>query len=157
MVPGAIVDRLKFSLNYRRPCMNNTDKRLRSMALALLLGTGALSGAVIAAEQLQEVSVQGSRIVRQVVAYSPTTGAPVESVSLTRPVQHSDLDLSTPKGAHELENRVASEAKSLCEELDKLFPLTPSDRTCLKKATDGGMGMAQKLIAAAGSAHAAAK
>jgi UrcA family protein len=137
--------------------MNNTHNRLRPMTMALLLAGIALASAVTAAEQLQEVTVQGSRMVKAVTGRSPTTGAPIESVTLSRPVSYSDLDLSTSKGAHELDSRVAAEAKALCDELDKLFPLTPPDAACLKKATDGGMGLAKKLIAAAGNAHAPAK
>jgi UrcA family protein len=131
---------------------NNRHIRVRASGIALLaLGTVA-AGAAMAADSIEEITVQGSRMTREVVGRAHSTGAPIELVTLTRHTSYADLDLSTYSGATELRRRVESTAKAACEELDKLFPLTPTrenSRTCLRQAIDGTTAQIQAAIDAA--------
>lgn len=117
-----------------------------------------VAGTLIAAEQLPEITIEGSTMTKEVVGRSTSTGAPIESVTLTRHVNYSDLDLSAHTGAHELENRVNETAKATCDELDKLFPFSGSQSfSCVKKAVEGAMVQAHNAINAAEKTRAASK
>ena len=71
-------------------------------------------------------------------------------MSLTRKVGYKDLDLATHAGAAELEKRVNDTAKSLCERLDKLNPMTTSQGpSCIKEAASAALVQAHAAIAAA--------
>ncbi len=126
----------------------------RSIRIALL-GLGALvGGGAIAADQLDEITVTAARmgikaVTTKEVGHSQTTGAPQERITLTWSVPFTDLDLSSPSGAIELERRVNARALAVCKELDKLFPLSPPGGTaCVKEAVNGAMAQAKKAIAA---------
>jgi UrcA family protein len=133
--------------------MKHNLTTFRSSSLALLVAGAMISGTVLAADTLEEVTVQGSRVAKQVIGRDPANGTPIERVALTRAVDYSDLDLSTTLGSKEMANRVAAAAKTVCEELNKLFPMMAEDPTCIKRATDEGMKKADKVI----MAHATAK
>lgn len=58
---------------------------------------------------------------------SSTTGAPIEDVIAQRVVTYRDLDLTTPWGVNELNNRVRRAARSACRELDTFHPISAAD------------------------------
>lgn len=126
----------------------------RSVALALgaaciAIGLG-LGTRVAAAEELGQITVQAGPITKSVVGRSPTSGAPIENIALTRRVSYSDLDLRTHAGAQELEHRVRSTAKAACDQLDDLYPHTERySADCTRKATDDAMAQVRVAIAAA--------
>jgi UrcA family protein len=147
----------------RRHDMNMYDSKrmkLRSTGMALLaLGVIAAGTAMAATDSLEEVTVQGSRMTREVVGRAQGTGAPVELVTLTRHATYADLDLSTHSGASELRERVQSTAKAACRELDELFPLTAptaaNSQACLWQAVNGAQAQIQAAIDSAEAARAA--
>lgn len=125
-------------------------------ALACLLGILAADNALVA-QDLPEITVTSARmghaaVTKQVTGHAPTTGAPIEHLTLTWSVAYSDLDLRQPGTAIELQRRIHSRAKAVCHELDRLFPLSPpGGASCAKTAADAAMLQAQKLIASAGA------
>ena len=63
------------------------------------------------------------------------TGAPIETVSTSRYVDVSDLDLSTRWGWHEMRDRVTNAAQEACDDLDSMYPATASDSPpCVRRA-----------------------
>ena len=136
----------------------NKQMKLRSAGMALLaLGVIAAGTAMAATDSLEEVTVQGSRMTREVVGRAQSTGVPVELVTLTRHATYADLDLSTHSGASELRRRVESTAKATCQELDKLFPLTTptasNSQACLWQAVNGAESQIQAAIDSAEAAR----
>lgn len=51
-------------------------------------------------------------------------GAPIEWVSTHRVVRFYDLDLDSPRGAHELSNRISFAARTACEDLNQMYPVS---------------------------------
>jgi UrcA family protein len=139
--------------------LHHSGRRLTRHAL-LTLGAVVAVGA-FAADALDEVTVTGTRIgkaaaISKVVGRSASTGAPIEHLTLTWSVPFVDLDLSTQSGAAELEKRVDARARAVCEELDKLFPLTtpsPGSPDCVKAAVAGAKPQVNRVIAAAKKAQ----
>jgi UrcA family protein len=119
----------------------------------LWIGALAFASCVLA-DDLQEVTVTATRpglaaVAKTVEGRSPTTGAPIEQLTLAWTVAHSDLDLRQHADVMELQRRIHSRAKAVCDELDRLLPLTPhGGPECAKKAADGALAQADKLIAA---------
>ncbi len=135
--------------------MKRRQSIYRAMRIPFLAaGMLAASGAVLA-QDLGEITVTGTRMSREavtknVVGRSSSTGAPIEHLTLTWSVPYSDLDLSKHSAAVEFEKRVHARAKAVCHELDRLFPLRPSEGPpCVKTAVDEAMVQAQKVIASA--------
>ena len=113
-----------------------------------ILGLTFASCAALAQEK-QEITVTAPRVVHQTIGRSSTTGAPIEQTSISRPVSYSDLDLSKPSGATILRKRVEDISKSLCQELDQLYPLEPKDPGCVPRAVNGATDQIDRAIAAA--------
>lgn len=128
----------------------NSKKSLNFRLQCTLAAVGILAGSGLAlAQPADEITITGVRASR-VVGRSPTTGAPIEEMSLTRKVSYSDLDLTTHLGATELEKRVNDTAKALCQKLDQLSPLSKAQGpSCVKQAADAAMVQAHAAIAAA--------
>ena len=86
----------------------------------------------------QELTVTGERHARSSI------GAPIEWVSTERRIDTSDLDLSTPWGAHELRMRVEKAAQTACFELDTFHPVTADDSPdCYKAAVRDALAQAE--------------
>jgi UrcA family protein len=134
-----------FSSRHHISRLTNIAAGVAALAAFFAASDSALS------QQIEEVTVTAPRQVHQtyVVGRSPSTGAPIEVTTISRAVSYADLDLSKPSGAAELRSRIDDTAKGLCKELDKLYPMEPKDRSCVKKAADGAMEQADKVIAAA--------
>jgi UrcA family protein len=77
-----------------------------------------------------------------------------EVVLLSRHVGHADLDLSRPADAVELERRINSTAREVCDELKRRnsggHMGVIVDRNCVKVAVDDAMVAAKRVIARAG-------
>ena len=78
-------------------------------------------------------------------------GGPIVDVSYSRAVRVDDLDLNTSWGRRELLSRVRVTAKSLCDRLDRFYPVGVEDggysggygtgnRACFERAVDRAMG-----------------
>ncbi len=121
------------------------------------IGALAFASHAVLAEELQEVTVTATRpglaaVTKTVEGRSPTTGAPIEHLTLTWTVASSDLDLKKHADVMELQHRIKTRSKAVCAELDRLLPLTPrGGPECSREAAKGAMEQADKLIAAASS------
>ncbi|HUO91274.1 MAG TPA: UrcA family protein [Rhizomicrobium sp.] len=84
-------------------------------------------------------------------------GAPIVDVSMSRPVRIDDLDLRTRWGVRSLRNRVSFAARSLCNQLDAMYPASydeagadwPTDTQCYRDAYSRAMDQADGAIRAA--------
>jgi UrcA family protein len=118
--------------------------------LAVAAAAAAMVTTMAIAEQPEGVTVEAVRQAN--VVGRTSSGVPIEQITLTRKVSFADLNLKTQAGAAELEKRVKDTAKSACDELDTLYPLTKSvaeTATCVKKSTDDAMVMVRRAIAVA--------
>jgi UrcA family protein len=121
--------------------------RLITVAVGLL--AGASLSAVVVSQEMGEVTVQASRVVKKVIN-TTASGVPIEDVSLSYGVSTAGLDLTSSSGAAELQKRVAAAAQAACKELGRQNPsTTTSDAECVKGATDKAMVRVNELIAAA--------
>jgi len=133
-----------------RNCSASRSAYWTRTAAGTLAGIGlAILAGPAAAQPTEEITITAPRVIHEQVGRSPSTGAAIERISLTRQVSYADLDLTKPAGAAELEKRVGDTAKEACKQLDSLYPLAPKDPTCIDKATDGGMKQAKAAIDAA--------
>ena len=77
---------------------------------------------------------------------------PVLTISASKEVSYSDLDLSSGADAATFENRIGETAKALCEQLERTYPsaiyVPLSGQSCVKTATDQAMTIAHRLIIA---------
>ncbi len=112
---------------------------------AVVLGNFAV------AQQIQEVTVQASRVVEQKQVGRTASGVPIVDMSLAYGVSYADLDLTSHAGVVQLEKRVNDAAQQACKELSRQFPLvtTPNDADCAKMAADKAMPKVHELAAAA--------
>jgi UrcA family protein len=79
-----------------------------------------------------------------------TIGAPIEDVAMSRTIRFDDLDLRTPWGAHALRDRIAYTARTLCNRMDFVYPVSTSDSPpCYRTAYEDGMAQADAAIAQA--------
>ena len=123
------------------------SKRLITVAVALLAGVSV--NAVVIAQEMGEVTVQASRVVKKVIGRT-SSGVPIEDISLSYGVSTTGLDLSSSAGAAELKKRVTEAANAACKELGRQYPeATTTDAECVKNATDKAMVKVNDLVAAA--------
>jgi hypothetical protein len=112
--------------------------------IAIGLFAGVLTSNIVVAQQTEEITVQASRIVAKKVGQSPTTGAPIVSMSLSYGVSYAGLDLA---------KRVNETAQKACQEITRQYPLlTQSDAECVKTAVDKAMVKVNEVVAAASRA-----
>ncbi len=99
-----------------------------------------LVGALAFAQDMDEVTVQGTRMVAVKAAGRASTGVPTSAVSLSYNVSFKDLDLASRTGFMEAQKRVKELADRACKELEKLHPdATPTVAECSKTAADKAM------------------
>jgi len=123
------------------------SKRLIKAAVGLLAAV-SVTGIVIA-QEMGEVTVQASRIVKKTIG-TTSSGIPIQDISLSYGVSTAGLDLTSSAGAAALQKRVGDAAKAACKELGRQYPdSTTSDADCIKAATDKAMVKVNALIAAA--------
>jgi len=123
------------------------SKRLIKVAVGLIAAVSV--NAVVIAEEMGEVTVQASRVVKKTIG-TTASGIPIEDVSLSYGVSAAGLDLSTSAGASTLQKRIGDAAAAACKELARQYPDSKTtDAECVKGATDRAMVKANELIAAA--------
>ena len=123
------------------------SKRLVKVAVAVLAGVSV--NAVVIAQEMGEVTVQASRVVKKTIGRT-SSGVPIEDISLSYGVSTTGLDLSSSAGADALKKRVTEAANAACKELSRQYPeATPTDADCVKNATDKAMVRVNELVAAA--------
>lgn len=116
--------------------------------LLLVLGAAVSSAALATETDIGAVTVRAERATEK-AAGRTSSGIPVVIYELGYRVSYVDLDLATPGGADALKERVREAAKSACTDLDRLYPLTATDRYCARKAEDDAMTQVNAAIAAA--------
>lgn len=136
------------------------DNLMLAAAGALLCGLASASPAVAQApsyEASEEVIVRAPYVVRReplARGGAPSSFSNPELISLSRGVSYADLDLSQAQGVAELETRVRTTARDVCQELNSRYPRTGgqyvyANTDCVKKATDDGMEAVRQIAAAA--------
>jgi UrcA family protein len=124
-------------------------KALMRVTVAAAIASALISGAVVA-QSLEEITVQGTRVLDVKSAGQNTMGVPIVDVSVSYGVSIADLNLASQYGPIALEKRVHDAAKAACEEIGRKYPLsTPSDEACTKVAADKAMVKVRELVAAA--------
>ena len=79
-----------------------------------------------------------------------TNGRPIRTVEASKDVSFYDLDLRTRWGVEKLHSRIKSTARSLCNRLDTMHPVTASDSPpCYRNAVEDAMAQADDAIARA--------
>jgi UrcA family protein len=103
------------------------------------------------AQNANEVTVQGTRVLNTKNVGRTSSGIPIVDVSLSYGVSLAGLDLASHAGATELEKRVHDAAMAACKEIGRQYPdATPSTAECAKVAADKAMVQVHELEAAAG-------
>jgi len=108
-------------------------------------------GVAMAAEPMQEVTVQASRVMKTTVGRT-SSGIPIVDSALSYGVSYADLDLSKHADVVTLQTRVKDAAKKACSQLTHLYPVTQfqeSDADCTKAASDKALAKVDALAAAA--------
>jgi UrcA family protein len=124
-------------------------KTLMRVTVAAAITSALISGVVVA-QGLEEITVQGTRVLDAKDAGRSSTGVPIVNVSLSYGVSIADLNLASQYGPIALEKRVHDAAKAACEEIGRKYPKsTPSDEVCTKVAADKAMVKVRELVAAA--------
>jgi UrcA family protein len=127
---------------------NTVKTKLMGVTVAAIVS--ALISSMVVAQNLEEITVQGTRVLDIKDAGRSNTGLPIRDVSLTYGVNIADLDLATQYGPIALEKRVKDAAMAACEELGQKYPQsTPSNGECAKAAADKAMVKARELVAKA--------
>jgi len=122
------------------------------MQLGIGLLAAALAGSSVYAQAPEGVTVTGSRIAKETIG-SSTTGAPIDQVSLSYKVNHSDLDLTSGAGKATLEKRVREAANAACNEISRLYPdAKPGNAACVEAAVDAAMVKVHEVVSAAAKA-----
>jgi UrcA family protein len=121
------------------------------MKVAVGAVVSALMGGIVVAQNIEEVNVQGTRMVTTKIVGKTASGVPINDVSLSYGVSTAGLDLASHAGFLELQKRVGDAASAACKELGKRYPAsTPNDAGCTKAATEKAMVKVNELAAAAG-------
>jgi len=84
------------------------------------------------------------------VAAQDTNSQATTTVKMS--VRYDDLDLSQPADGERLMTRVGRVAQDACEELDRLYPLSP-DADCRARAAANGREAAKAVIVTAMAAR----
>ncbi|MFI4889829.1 MAG: UrcA family protein [Steroidobacterales bacterium] len=110
----------------------------------------ALISPIVFAQNMQDVTVVGTRALTTNEVGQTSTGVTIIKISLTYGVGASDLDLASSAGAAELGKRIDNAAMAACKEITRQYPkATPSDEECAKAAAKKAMVKAYELEAAA--------
>ncbi|MGO9424026.1 MAG: UrcA family protein [Steroidobacteraceae bacterium] len=124
--------------------------KTKATGAVLAAAAFALIGPIAAAQNVEEVTVQGTRVMTTEAAGRTSTGIPLVDVSLSYGVSVADLDLASQYGPIALEKRVRDAALAACKEIGRQYPhSTPSDEDCAKAAADKAMVKVHELVAEA--------
>ena len=123
-----------------------------ALAAGLMLGSAALAATPQAATAESGTSASSAPVVQREVVGRSVIGAPIEQLTVSRPVSYGDLDLANPADAKVLDRRIQSTAEQDCAELHELSPgmMYPSIQGghCIRSAEHD----AKSSLAAASSA-----
>jgi len=136
-----------------------TDDFRRTCFRCLVLAAGALASSVALAEEPQpqaQVTIRADRPTSTVAGYT-STGVPIVTYQLQYHVSYTDLDIATKVGSDALKARVYKAADMLCKDLDKLYPQTAPDGSCVRKAEDGAMAQVNNAVKLAQAGKNAAR
>ncbi len=124
-------------------------KTLMRVTVAAAIASAFIRGVAVA-QNMEEITVQGTRVVNEKSAGQTSTGVPIVDVSMSYGVSIADLNLASQYGPIALEKRVHDAAKAACEDIGRKYPQsTPSDEVCTKVATDKAMVKVKELVAEA--------
>jgi UrcA family protein len=149
--PESIVERVYLA---GRSATHSNQKRGQPMkvnliAVTLMAAASALCADVVVAQNMEEITVQGTRSLKTEVV-DRTHTIPIVDVSLGYGVSTAGLDLATTSGVAELDKRVHDAAIAACREIGRQYPdSTPTDEVCAKKAADKAMVKVREAAAAA--------
>jgi UrcA family protein len=102
-----------------------------------ILVAAAAAGLTAAAALAQPAPVGGVTVTapRMITTGRDATGAALQEVDMTSIVRVDDLDLKTAKGAAELDRRITNAARTMCRQLETLYPVgNPDANTCAQRA-----------------------
>ena len=106
-------------------------------------------GATAIAQSVDQVDVQGKRVLKTKVVGRTSSGIPIADVSLDYGVRLSGLPASRAATV-ELERRIRVAAVAACREISRQYPgATPDDAECAKEAARKAMVRAREVVAAA--------
>jgi UrcA family protein len=123
--------------------------KVNLIAATLMAAASALCANVVVAQNMEEITVQGTRSLKTEVV-DRTHTIPIVDVSLGYGVSTAGLDLATTTGVAELDKRVHDAAMAACKEIGRQYPdSTPTDEVCAKRAADKAMVKVREAAAAA--------
>jgi UrcA family protein len=124
-------------------------KRPTANRLALVMfGTFAFCGAALAQEPGTEFVVSSAR--SNAFGHTSLISGTDQVISVSQRVSYADLNLATTAGSREMEQRVRTTAKALCEKLQQKYVFSGTTaETCFRNAVDKGMADVRTAIAAA--------
>jgi UrcA family protein len=137
--------------------MNPTTLWARALPAAMTAIALACASAVANGQESpssQQVNIESGKIVTITPEHS-RTGIRPQAIQLSNNVSYADLDLTSPSGAAQLENRIRDTANSVCRQLMEDSPPGNAidqmldQRTCVDAAVDGAMARAKQVIASA--------
>jgi len=128
--------------------------RMKTMSARHIAAAGAavvlFACGIAAAEDVQEVTVQATRVLSTKLQGHTASGVPILDVSLSYGVSTAGLDLATNSGATALEGRVKRAAAAACKEIGRRYPgATPDESDCTKDAAAKAMVKVKEVVAAA--------
>ena len=94
---------------------------------------------------MEEVIIKAKRPTVKVIGRGDL-GQPIKLIELSYHVQYGDLNLATSKGDATLKKRVREAARSACNDLDKMYPLSSPDQRCSLDAEDRAMPQVKHAI-----------
>ncbi len=135
--------------------MSNRTPVFNALPVAATAALLALWGSTALCQEMkQEVKIEAGKIVTIKEGHS-RTGIQTEKVQLSRNVSFKDLDLTTPGGASELEQRIRDSADSVCKQLKDINPTNSAQneemdqKTCVSGAVKSAMRQMKQAVASA--------
>jgi UrcA family protein len=124
------------------------NRPLANRLALVMFGTFAFTGVTLAQDADPEFVVSSTRANGHALGSVP--GVPEQIISVSQRVSYADLNLASTTGSREMEERVRSTAKTLCEKLDQKYPLSGiQQETCVRNTVSKSMVDVRLAIAAA--------
>src|ERR1700759_435798 len=113
--------------------------KLAASAMVLIVLTTPLALPAFGQEASENVTVFAPYVVKK--TSTGMTKNRVTTVTMSRQVSYSDLDLSTADGKAAVEARVKETAANVCKQLDRRYPgqSVDEDKNCVQEAIDEAM------------------
>jgi len=127
---------------------------MKTIIMGAIAGAAAsaLIGSMVFAQNVEEITVQGTRSMTVTLQGRTSSGIPIKDISMSYGVSYAGLDLVSHAGVLELQKRVTDAALAACKEIGRQYPeSTPSEADCAKAATDKALAKVNELAAAAAS------